>query len=75
MKHSKNENFKEYSEGIRIPSEQLRTTVLSMGYDFIKWKSKIKKFFRESYVFAEGTEKYTNIPLRTVDGPRGKRSI
>ena len=75
MKQLKNKKLKEHTKKLVTPSEQIRTLILKFGYDVVEWRSKIKRYFRESYVLAEGIENYTNIPLSTADRPRGKRSF
>lgn len=68
----KNRSIKEYSQKIVSYSERTRSAVLSVGYSIIERKSKMKKFFRESYLLAEGKGNYKNIPLGTIEGQTGK---
>lgn len=68
----KKRTIKEYLEKIVFRSERTQSAVLSYGYDIIEMKSRVKKFFRESYQLAEGKGNYKNIPLGTFEGQRGK---
>lgn len=53
--------------------ERTRLSVLHSSYLFIEWKSRQRRFFRESYALTEATMNYKSIPLGATKGDGAKR--